>query len=186
MGKKIMQVDQTNLKTITPHFGIAAVFALGGLVVCIPFGLVLWYFANMASWGDGSTGNAIGNPTLVAILLILPLALYFVLGFAAAISTNQRVRNILYVLATVLIIIISLVLGIAILATFPLAIVGILAIAVAFSVILSRLVVEAPKKAEQGGDGDAEPAVRSNLSFSPARHSFNVSGLGLESTLILK
>jgi cation transport ATPase len=154
-----MRATETNEVALIPQFGVASAFGIGGLAVCIPFGVVLWYFCNMAGWGDGATGSAISNPTLTAFLLVLPLALYFVLGIAAAVSTRRGVRNTLSLIATILITIISLLLFFVILSRFPITILGWLVIVFFFSICWRRLARQQSKEAEQVTDGDAEESV---------------------------
>jgi len=87
--------------SLSPLRGIASIFALSGILICILVGIALWFFCHMSGWGDGATGNAIPNPTLTAILLTLPFFVYFLAGFIAALSTRQSVRIVMALIAHV-------------------------------------------------------------------------------------
>jgi hypothetical protein len=77
-----------------PHrsVDIASAFVIGAILIALPLAAIGSYFNSMAGWGDGATGDAISNPSTKATLSILPLFIYFISGFIAALSTNQTVR----------------------------------------------------------------------------------------------
>ena len=74
------------------RYGIATVFALGGIIVCSTLAVMSWLVCSFAGWGDGATGNAIGSPVLAATFMVLPLVIYFSAGVTSAISIRRWIR----------------------------------------------------------------------------------------------
>lgn len=86
------QQDGSNEKELSPHSGLACLFGLFGALICIPLGLFSWYSLNLAGWGDGSTGNAVSNPSVKALFMTFPFFVYFICGVVAALSTRRILR----------------------------------------------------------------------------------------------
>jgi len=101
ISKKLMSSDLSNNIGLSPLRGIALIFALSGILICILVGGGLWLVCHFLGWGDGATGNAIPYPTLTAILLTVPFLLYFLSGFVAALSTRKSVRILMMWIANV-------------------------------------------------------------------------------------
>lgn len=90
-----MQSDQSHSTEKSPlkrQKTRAIVFAVGGLIICLPMWCFLAYACFMSGWGDGSTGDAINNPLLAATLLALPFISYFVFGVVASLSSKMSTR----------------------------------------------------------------------------------------------
>ncbi len=115
------------------HAIIAVIFTIGGLSVSFVVGLASIIACSMAGWGDGSTGDAVSNPTLSGCLLTLPFTIYFTLGVVAALSRSRSIRVGSSWIANTCLVYMVILTGIAVISLFPIGLIALVALVALFT-----------------------------------------------------
>ncbi|MCP5537220.1 MAG: hypothetical protein H7A51_13450 [Akkermansiaceae bacterium] len=146
-----MNPDQAHIE-MPPLRGVASFFALSGVAVCLAVGGFSWLFCSFAGWGDGSTGNAVGEPLLVAVLLTVPFVVYFIASVIAAMSSRRRTRIVLAWIAHICFLYMSVLAVLVLISQFPLAFIA----CIIFLGILTKCWMTVLQKnvVEQGASSD--------------------------------
>jgi hypothetical protein len=154
-------------KGLAPLYWDAFLFAIFGSLICMMHGVFSYFILSFVGWGDGSSGMAISNPVLCAVLFTLPLFTYFLLGTIASTSTRRVARIVLAWGAHIFLPIFCFLSLWAIVVSNPAVVllliffVAYVVIVITFSVCWRKLLKERPK-AEQGVAADRQPLPKFN------------------------